>query len=1215
MFVKPARQRLAAILIRAVGPTCDSADTRAGLALLDRYVALLPEHADVLGVRGLCHFNMGDTEGAVSDLTRAIKIAPADPTLYFNRGTINLRSGIVATALEDLDEAVRLRPDLAAAWENRCSAAITLGRYQQGVDDCTQALRLIPNDRVGLLNRALAYLNLREYELSLGDADAAAGQQDVNGDALALRGVLRFTLGKRELAIQDLDASLQKPIGLTSVMMMRADVLARLGRTDDALRDLDSACRMQPRLLTARSERAALRLAIGDLRGAVDDLNTAITFDPRNPDFRYQRSYAVRLLGDITGSVADLDEGIRIDAKSSKGLRLRADVLKGLGRYQEALEDLNEAVRRSPMDAESLALRGFILSSVGRTEEGEEDFRKALSINAKLPSVYRLKGEVFKAANKTGGALSAYNQAVGLAPGDPEIRLGRGALLMQIGRYEAAIQDFDSLANDKLWRPVGQSMNALILFATGHRPTARLIVDAAIRENPIGVMAFFAYYARGAMNKGQNRCDLAVEDFSSAMKYAPDGPSIFDFPVLKERAACYIALKRIDLALNDIQRLLEKGSKNAGVIVLKGDLDWAQNDLEAALRDYSQAADIDSSNYDAHYGIAAALGRLARPADAIQTADKLIRLNPSDPRGFLLRATLYSDLGRHDKSLSDRIQAFRLEDNTETLQLIAQTYRRVGQIPDSTEQLPRDFALSATSSAPRILHARLLMAVNENAAAIRDLDDVIRRVPRSAQAYSLRAAANNALGDQASYERDLRKAIQISPNDHSSLNAVAYLLSSRPDKLSEARPLILRAMQHAPEDPDYLDTRGWIEYGLGNFAEARLYQRQAALGDSVSDPVIHDHLATILMHDGDVSGARREWENALKTLETQTPADTKRITEIKCALDDALTRPSSPASRSDLAAVKIRCDVDCVVALDNRDVRRISAGDVAWIPAFVGRHPIAAITWDGRDAWSREVEVSASTTAVEIALAPVRDARNEREKALSALRSRISGLQSTLATVTGDLTVARAEAAKAAADSPIAKRRRADELRNRLVGYIETLERVLSWETAEAARLESNAQQAESAGDSSTAGQLIGLIGKVASAKGQHSAASHRERAERVLSRIDQLTTALGKLSETDDIPEGHIPAPPSRFAVARKEGAKWIAGEVSVAGGDFVWKGDGGNVTCQCSELKSAKRGKEGEFAVEYGKTKLALRAAGADARDQLIEAWYIGCPERVAW
>jgi len=163
--------------------------------------------------------------------------------------------------------------------------------------------------------------------------------------------------------------------------------------------------------------------------------------------------------------------------------------------------------------------------------------------------------------------------------------------------------------------------------------------------------------------------------------------------------------------------------------------------------------------------------------------------------------------------------------------------------------------------------------------------------------------------------------------------------------------------------------------------------------------------------------------------------------------------------------------------------------------------------------------------------------------------------------------------------------------------------------------LESNAQQAESAGDSSTAGQLMGLIGKVASAKGQHSAAIHRERADRVLTRIDRLTTTLGRLAETDDVPESGVPAPPSRFAVARKEGAKWVAGEVDVAGGDLIWKGDGGPVTCQCSNLKSAKRGKEGEFAVEYGKTKLAFRAAGADSREQLIEAWYIGCPEHVSW
>jgi len=1215
-FTKPARERLAAIVIRQAGTSCDSGNPRDGVGLLDRYIALLPDQARIYGSRGLCRFKIGQTEAGLKDLAQAIKISPTDATLYFTRGTINLNSGKLSAALEDLGEAVRLRPDYEPAWGNLCFAELSVGHDQAAVDDCSHALRLTPADQISALNRAFAYLSLQKYDLSFKDADTIANQPTANGDALALRGVLRFKMGQKEAAARDLDASVEKPVRLVS-LLLRADVLAQLGRTNDALRDLDSACQIQPNLVRARTERSRLRLANGDLRGALDDLDVAVKQDSRNPELRYQRSYVRGLLGDIAGRLSDLDEGIRIDeTSSSKGLRLRGDVLRGLGRYQDALADLNEAVRRSPMDAESLALRGFVLSAIGRTSEGEADFAKALSVDPKSPSIYRLKGDILKAANSSERALSAYTQAINLAPTDPEARIQRGALLMQVGRYEAAIQDFDNLERDTLWRPIGESLTAMILFATGHRPTALLMIEATTKHNPIGLMGFFAYYSRGAMNKGIDRCDLAVDDFSRAIEYAPDGSSILDFPILKERIGCYITLKKIDLALKDVKRLLEKDPKNAAVILLKGDADWTQNNLDAALTDYSQATEIDSSNYDAQYGRASVLGKLARPGEAMDLADKLVQLNPSDPRGFLLRAALYSDLGQNGKALADRIRAFQLDDSADTLRLIAQTYRSQGQIPDSMEQLAHDFKLSPTSSAPRILHARMLLAINENAAAIRDLDEVIRRIPRSAKAYSLRADANNALGDETAYERDLRRVIELDPKDHSRLNALAYLLSSRPDRLSEARGLIVRAMQYAPEDPDYLDTRGWIEYGLGNFADAELYQRQAAMGDSASDPVIHDHLATILLHNGDGTGAKRQWESALKNLEAQTPVDSKRVGEIRRALDRALATPSSPKAPRDLAVVRAQCDVDCIVAVDSRDIRRLRAGRVEWVPAFAGTHTLSAITWDGLDRWSGDIDpTSAPDRASTIALVPVREARKEREKTLTALKTSIPSLQSALAAANQNLTVARAEAAKAAEGSPLAKRRRADQLRDKLVSYIESTEGALRWENEEAARLESAAQQEGAIGDNSTAGQLVGLFGKIASTRHQSSATMHRDRANRLLGRVDSMTTELGKLAETDDIQADHIPLPASQFKISTKEGSKWMSGEARIVGGDMRLDLSGTAVQYRCSELKTVKRQKDVEFFIEYGKTKAALKAETSSAREQLFELWYLGCPQSVSW
>ena len=165
--------------------------------------------------------------------------------------------------------------------------------------------------------------------------------------------------------------------------------------------------------------------------------------------------------------------------------------------------------------------------------------------------------------------------------------------------------------------------------------------------------------------------------------------------------------------------------------------------------------------------------------------------------------------------------------------------------------------------------------------------------------------------------------------------------------------------------------------------------------------------------------------------------------------------------------------------------------------------------------------------------------------------------------------------------SPSEKRQWADALREKLVRDIESLEKTLQWETSEASRLKTAAQEADSAiSDSSTAGQIVGLINKGAALKMGHSASIHEERSNRLLTRIDELTTKLGILSETDDFSASDVPVPLSSFRLSIRDGSGWRAGDASLASGTFKWTGSGESVECKCSELNSAKPEKEEDSA-----------------------------------
>ncbi len=109
-------------------------------------------------------------------------------------------------------------------------------------------------------------------------------------------------------------------------------------------------------------------------------------------------------------------------------------------------------------------------------------------------------------------------------------------------------------------------------------------------------------------------------------------------------------------------------------------------------------------------------------------------------------------------------------------------------------------------------------------------------------------------------ERLLRRVIGLKPDNAHAHNALGYSLADRKLRLPEARELVQRALVLAPGDPFITDSLGWIEYRLGNLAEAARLLRQAYAARP--DPEIGAHLGEVLWAQGQQDEARRVWREA-----------------------------------------------------------------------------------------------------------------------------------------------------------------------------------------------------------------------------------------------------------------------------------------------------------------------------------------------------------------
>jgi predicted Zn-dependent protease len=136
------------------------------------------------------------------------------------------------------------------------------------------------------------------------------------------------------------------------------------------------------------------------------------------------------------------------------------------------------------------------------------------------------------------------------------------------------------------------------------------------------------------------------------------------------------------------------------------------------------------------------------------------------------------------------------------------------------------------------------------------------------------------MGNLAEMERLLRQIIAAKPEYHHAYNALGYSLADRNLRLPEAKELIQKALSFAPGDPFITDSLGWVEFRLGNKAEALRILTVAY--KTRPDAEIAAHLGEVLWSLGQRERAQAIWkEGLLLNGESETLQETLKRFRVK----------------------------------------------------------------------------------------------------------------------------------------------------------------------------------------------------------------------------------------------------------------------------------------------------------------------------------------------
>ncbi|MDP3842214.1 MAG: tetratricopeptide repeat protein [Oxalobacteraceae bacterium] len=495
---------------------------------------------------------------------------------------------------------------------------------------------------------------------------------------------------------------------------------------------------------------------------------------------------------------------------------------------------------------------------------------------------------------------AAYIAVLGVAQETRDPRIARRAAEIAM----SASQPAEALAAIRLWRELAPHAEAAAQLYLG------LVI---LSDNPAEAQPTLAQ--RLAAASPQERGELITQIQRLLLRA---GNKTTAFNMLEQLLAPYAGLPQTPLAL--AQSALAKGDRERALqeagsaLKAEPDSELAVLTLAQMSADQNAAVAVLTQFLDSHpqaHEVRIAYARILIEQKQFEPARKqfeaLLKAQPQDPAVMYALGILgvqANDLDSAEKYLGAYVAALEQlpheqRDPTQALLILAQiaedrkdfagALRWLEKIAPGKRQNPAYFSallkraqLTAKQgdlpAAQRLLQhhasedarqqvqiimmqALILREAGKERAALAALEAGRKRFPDDTDLLYDYAMTAEKLRQHKQMEAALRRIIKLEPQKQHAYNALGYSLAERNLRLPEARTLIARALELAPEDPFIMDSMGWVEFRLGKLKQAETLLRRAyALRPDVE---IGTHLGEVLWASGKKDEAQQLWRAAL----------------------------------------------------------------------------------------------------------------------------------------------------------------------------------------------------------------------------------------------------------------------------------------------------------------------------------------------------------------
>ncbi|MBI1267906.1 MAG: tetratricopeptide repeat protein [Cryomorphaceae bacterium] len=292
---------------------------------------------------------------------------------------------------------------------------------------------------------------------------------------------------------------------------------------DPTLEELNKAILDAPNDPNNYVRRANYYIENNQIEQAFGDFKLALFADSTRSDIYYQRAQLFYNQGAIPEATADCERCITHNASETDCLLMLGEINIHLKQYGIAFDKINAALEVNEQLPFAYYMKGRIYKETGDTTLAASSYQTAIEVDPDYYDAY-IEVALLYASAKSDLALEYYTTAIEIRPASVEARYNKAIYLQDTGfkdktRYNSAFKLYDEILEiDPQNATAAYNKGYIYLEFLQKYDSAGMAFTQAIEIYP---GYFQAYYNRGLCYESLNKPQLALEDYSNALKLQP----------------------------------------------------------------------------------------------------------------------------------------------------------------------------------------------------------------------------------------------------------------------------------------------------------------------------------------------------------------------------------------------------------------------------------------------------------------------------------------------------------------------------------------------------------------------------------------------------------------------------------------------------------------------------------------------------------------------